>query len=469
MCWSGDGEWQLVGNRQASGRRWNEPFPSDIHLLANTHFGDVSPCGRSGRWICGDYGVADLRSGDGTALPRPPSVLCFPSNVADNSEAFDADPKGSPDGTKICFVSNYPFDRAPFTVVTATITNQTSLPVESTAGFPESGEINVEGEVIGYASKTDTSFEDIERHKYGSGKYDFVKAGWYATSFTDRLMTEEERARALAPDAWLADMIKQVGGDPETSPLLYQRQTDIYVSVIRLPDPPHLRTEAAAVELIPGENHWETFGYYLERDGERIAGEPVRPGDDYTLDAAGTYRAIAVEFSGLEGTPSLPLQVAAGTRLTVLAENPDDFSWTTPVWLVNGAEVTEAQAKAADEATCEVRHLHDGVIRRESYQKGAMVAAEDLNADGYATRRLTYANGRMATREYWRPDTDQRLSLELFAADGSKTDELRWDLRYDPPTELAHWHFDHGWPTRYEVKGGREVYEKQGEEWVKVK
>ena len=35
--------------------------------------GDVSPCGRSGRWICGDSGVAqirvaDLRSGDGVIV-----------------------------------------------------------------------------------------------------------------------------------------------------------------------------------------------------------------------------------------------------------------------------------------------------------------------------------------------------------------------------------------------------------------
>jgi len=259
-----------------------------MHLLANTSFGDISPCGRSGRWICGDYGVADLRSGDGRSLPRPPSVLCYPSNIPDNSDPYDADPKGSPDGTKISFVSNYPFDRAPFTWVTETITTQTSLPVESTAGFPDAGVLNVVGEVIGYASKTDTSFEGIERHKYGSGKYDFVKLGWCATLFTDRLMTEEERARAVPPPQWLIDAIKQVGGDPETSPLLWQRQTDVYCSVIRLPDPPHLRRVGGRVELIPGENHWETFGYYLQRDGEKLPGEPIRPAASLQVAGGGT-------------------------------------------------------------------------------------------------------------------------------------------------------------------------------------
>jgi hypothetical protein len=468
MCWSGDGEWQLVGNYQARGRHWDEPFPSDMHLLANIGFGDISPCGRSGRWICGDYALADLRSGDGTGLPRPPSVLCYPKTISDNSGPYDADPKGSPDGTKICFVSNYPFDRAPFTRIGETVTDEDSLPVESTDGFPDAGEINVLGEVVGYASKTATTFEGLERHKYGTGKYGFLKKNWYATLFADRLLTDEERGRALPPSSWMIDAVTEVGGDPETSPLLYQRQTDVYCSVIRLPDPPHLRLAGGAVELIPGENHWETYGYHLERDGERIAGNPVRPGDGYTLDAAGTYRAVAVEWSGLEGRPSLPLQVEGGARLTVLAEKPADFSWTEHACLVDGHETTEEQAKAADEAVCEVRHLHDGVVRRERFAAGAMVSAYDLNADGYATRRLMYEDGKLMTREYWRPDVDQRVSLETFGADGFKLEDTRWDLRYDPPTETDHWWYDHGTPVKRSIKNGRDVYEKRGDEWVKV-
>ncbi len=467
MAWSGDGQWQLVGNYQARGRRWDEPFPSDMHLLANIGFGDISPCGRSGRWICGDYAVADLRSGDGKGLPRPPSVLCYPANIPDSSDAYDADPKGSPDGTKISFVSNYPFEEAPFAQILETVTDQDSLPVTSTEGFPESGELNVLGEVVGYASKTPTSFEGLERHKYGTGKYGFLKKNWYATLFTARLMTEEEKRRAVPPWSWLIEAIKQTGEDPKNSPLLYQRQTDVYVSVIRLPDPPHLRLAGEVVQLIPGENHWETYGYYLERDGERIEGDPLRPGDDFTLDAEGAYRAIAVEWSGLEGKPSLPLQIAAGRRGVVLDDTPDDFSWTTPVWVVGGKETTEAEALAAEKATCETRHLHDGVIRREHYEKGVIIAAEDLNVDGKATRRLTYQNGKLATREYWTAE-DQLVSREAFGEDGFKTEEVRWDNRYDPPRESDHWLYDHGWPIKRIIKGGREVYEKRGDEWVRV-
>ena len=52
------------------GRRWNEPFPSNVHVLASVGVGDVSPCGRSGRYACGDSTVADLRSGDGWSYYR---------------------------------------------------------------------------------------------------------------------------------------------------------------------------------------------------------------------------------------------------------------------------------------------------------------------------------------------------------------------------------------------------------------
>ena len=464
MSWSGDGEYQLVGNYQARGRKWNEPYPSDMHLLANTGFGDISPCGKSGRWVCGDYGVADLRSGDGHGLPRPPSVMCFPEGTGDASDSYDADPKGSPDGTKICFVSNYDFQNEPFAQILETVTDEGSLPVTSTAGFPDSGDINVLGEVVGYTSKTPTSFEGLERHKYGSGGYPFLKKNWYATLFSALRMTPDERKRAAPPFPWL---VEGLGGDME-HPLMWQRQTDIYVSVIRRPDPPHLRMGANGVQLMPGENHWETFGYYLLRDGVRIREEPVRPGSVLGRIEAGTYHAVAVEWSGLEGEQSLPLTLNQPASLTVFAEEPHDFSWTQRVWVVGDREVAEATALRAPSAVCETRHLQDGVIRRERYENGAMVAAEDLNADGYATRRLTFAEGRLTTREYWRAD-GKRVSRESFQRDGSKTEEIRWDLRYDPPTESDRWLYDHGTPVKRILKGGSDVYEKRGEDWVKTK
>jgi hypothetical protein len=54
---------------------------------------------------CGDSRVADLRSGDGWFFIDPLSIICFPKSIGDNSGIYDADPKGSPDGTKVCFVS----------------------------------------------------------------------------------------------------------------------------------------------------------------------------------------------------------------------------------------------------------------------------------------------------------------------------------------------------------------------------
>lgn len=464
ISWSGDGEYQLVGNYQARGRKWNEPYPSDVHLLANTHFGDISPCGRSGRWICGDYAVADLRSGDGHSLPRPPSVMCFPEGTGDASDSYDADPKGSPDGTKICFVSNYDFQDEPFAQILETVTEEDSLPVTTTEGFPDSGDINVLGEVVGYASKTPTSFEGLERHKYGSGGYPFLKKNWYATLFSALRMTPDERKRAADPFPWL---VEGLGGDMD-HPLMWQRQTDLYVSVIRRPDPPHLRMADGGAQLIPGENHWETFGYYLERDGVRVNEKPARPGTTMNLTNAGTYQAVAVEWSGLAGKKSLPLKLSQPATLTVLAENPTDFSWTRRVWVVGDSEVSEERALTAPQATCETRHLYDGVIRRERSENGVIVAAEDVNADGYPTRRLVFADGKLTAREYWRAD-GKRISLENFAADGSKTEEIRWDLRYDPPTESDRWLYDHGVPVKRVLKGGREVYEKQGEDWVKTK
>ncbi|NOR67604.1 MAG: hypothetical protein GQ528_09640, partial [Woeseiaceae bacterium] len=111
FSWSGDGSYFLMGNGQMRGKKWDEPFPSNINFLAGISSGDVSPCGRSGRWICGDSGVAqirvaDVRSGDGWTVLEANSYLCFPTN-RDYSGPYDIDLKGSPDGTKIAFVSTY--------------------------------------------------------------------------------------------------------------------------------------------------------------------------------------------------------------------------------------------------------------------------------------------------------------------------------------------------------------------------
>lgn len=468
-AWSGDGTWQLIGNQRARGRRWDQPFPSDAHVLHWMSFGDISPCGRSGRWICGDYGVADLRTADGINLPRAPSSLCYPASIIDHSGPYDADPYGSPDGTKISFVSNYPFDTAPHTRLMEALGDQDSVRVESTEGFPPSGEIDVLTEVIAYSSKTETTFEGLERHRYSTGGRDTLRAGFDVTLFSARLMTGEERERAVEPWPWLIRAVREAGMNDEC-PLLYQRQTDVYISVVRLPDPPWLRSADGALELIPGENHRETFGYHLLRNGERVTEEPLRPGAEMTL-SAGTWSAVAVEWSGLEGHPGAGVEVDAGTRLSVLARIPDDFSWIVREWRIGERPVTEQEAMQAPGARCLISQRAEGLFRVEHYEHGALVHAEDVNADGFAGRRETYEAGRMVMRETWQAMESEPHRLrarELFGEDGSKTEEMHFG--YPEPGEprvVDHWWYEQGWPIRRERLAG-DVWEKRGETWVRA-
>ena len=469
-AWSGDGAWQLIGNGRAQGRRWDEPFPSDAHTLSWMSFGDVSPCGRSGRWICGDNGVADLRTGDGVELPRAPSELCFPAQISDSSTAYDADPKGSPDGTKICFVSNYPFATAPHTRLLEAITDQTSMRVQSTEGFPASGEIEVLTEVIAYASKTATTFDGLERRRYGTLAREALRPGWDVTLFSARLMTPDERERAAEPWPWLTRAVEEAGLG-EDSPLLYQRQTDIFMSVVRLPDPPWLRERDGAVGLIPGENHRENFGYHLLRDGARVTQQPLRQGERMEL-APGTWQAVAIEWSGLESAASRELRLAAPAELTVLAEEPDGFTWVIDQWRVGERLCSREEALAAPEATRELLQRAEGVFRVERYERGALVAAEDVNADGFACRREGYEAEKLAVRETWQPmaEGDPRLrTREVFAADGFKTEEVHFGYpeSFGPPVAVNTTWYDHGWPVRRETYGGG-VWEKQEDDWVKV-
>ena len=411
--------------------------------------------------------VADLRTADGVTLPRAPSELCYPASVIDQSGPYDADPKGSRDGTKISFVSNYPFATAPHTRLLEALTDQTSVRVASTEGFPPSGEIEVLTEVIGYTAKTATTFEGLERHRYATGGRETLAAGLDVTDFAARLMAPEEAARKVEPWPWLTRAVREAGmGDD--SPLLRQRQTDLYLAVVRLPDAPWLRLRAGVLEAIPGENHRETFGYLLARAGGPVIEEPLRPGGEMTL-TAGTYRALAVEWSGLQGLPSREVAVPEGTALRVLAEVPDDFSWIVDEWRVDDRLVTQEEALAALEATRSLVHRAEGVFRVERHERGVLAYAEDVNADGFACRRETYQGGRLAERQIWQPADPPRLrARELFGADGFKTEELHFGYP-DPatPQVVDHWWYDHGWPVRREQFSGA-VWEKRGDEWVRV-
>ena len=57
-----------------------------------------------------------------------------------------------------------------------------------------------------------------------------------------------------------------------------------------------LRLEDDQIQLIPGESHYETYGYHLICDGQRLTQKPARPGKTGSLSKPGKYQAVAVEL-----------------------------------------------------------------------------------------------------------------------------------------------------------------------------
>ena len=461
QSWLGNGEYHLVGNQQVAGRKWNEPFPSNLHRLANCNFGDTSPCGFSGRWACTNGRVADLRSGGSWSFSSARSQICFPEDVGDASEAYDPDHKGSPDGTKVCFASNYDIEKGhvAHVAVTAPKAETSKLEVTSTKGFPDSGDITYRREVIGYNSKTETSFVGLTRGKYET-KTLTIKAGGMLTSLDARLLPVDKRDPAKLPKYMTRSF------DEKNGPLLWQRQTDIYVAIVREPDAPHLRLHNGEIQLIPGENHWETFGYRIFKDGEPLTEEPVRPGANVNLREGGIYTAIAIEWSGLESRSSPPLKIDKAAKMAVLSDEPEDFSWTSDVWKVAKAKVTKKEALAAPNATLEIVHLQDGVIALETYNKGTLTHRDDLDHEGLTRRKQYYDAGALAKREYFADEGI--ISSELFDRQGWKTEETLWRYKNGKRTLSQQWWYKEGTPVKRLISGGK-TFVKEGEHWVRKK
>ena len=439
MSWLGNGEYFLLGNGLVRGRKWNEPFPSNIHVLSHVSVGDISPCGASGRWVCGDSALADLRSGDGWDTIEPLSVICYPARIGDNSGIYDADPKGSPDGTKICFVSNYPLEDGPRTRIVRN--HRDALEVASTAGFPERGHLVISREVVAYDRKTATRFEGLRRQAFDTAGTN-LREGRVVTSFEARSLSEKQYASLERP---AIQMVKSIG-DLE-SPLMRQRMTDVYIVVVRRPDRPHLRAAGQRVQLIPGENHRETRGYHLFRDGRQITKQPLSAGASELALSPGEYQCVAVEWSALASEPSLKLSVERPAKLSVLHRAPNDFSWTTERWTDDSHSERE------------LVHRHDGVIRREWLGGGVLIRRHDLNEAGKATRRIDFRNGKMAVRELYRPNGEQ-VSREVFDEAGYITESIRFGT---DGADIDHWWYENGWPVKH-VRGGRE-FVRNGSRW----
>ncbi len=492
QSWSGGGEWYLFGNQPMKGRRWDEPFPSNQHYLAATFAGDICRGAKTDRYLVGSGATgsitfADLRSGGGwTVVPEALSYIHDSTTYqySGDSGNYDCDAKGSPDGTKICFVSTYDLRDGPLTRIAQTASAATGpgLHVRSTEGFPESGRLSVRTEIIGYERKTDTSFEGLTRGMYDTGPGSLrtmpeerlkglseypsdLRSGISVTSFDARMIPKEQRAGMSTP----ARFAREDWPDRET-PLPWQRRTDVYVAVVREPDRPWLWRQGDRVELVPGELHFETRGYRVLRDGEPVGEQLVAPGGSVELQP-GEYTAVAVEQSGLESPASNALRLDGPVTLRVLAEAPEDFTWTRDRWLIGEQPAEETAAKVAPEAVREIVHRYDGVIHREWYEGGTLVRRHDIDRDGFAVRRLLYEDGRLARREY---HTEQGVQTwEDFDADGFIA-ECCHNYNGQP---WNHWWFIKGTPVKlWTERGGHHTastegggtYVKQGIDWVKV-
>jgi len=150
------------------------------------------------------------------------------------------------------------------------------------------------------------------------------------TSFGARCLVDDQRYRARRPATHLRRLT-----DDRRSPLARQRQTNVHVVVISRPYEPRLRRRGQESELTPGEEHQETYGYHLLRKGDHITETPARLGTRLNLDKARSDRAVTVEWCGLTNEASPPFALLEPATLVVLADWPDDFSWTHDRWLAS--------------------------------------------------------------------------------------------------------------------------------------
>jgi hypothetical protein len=453
--WSGDGKYLIIGNRQYTGRTWNQPFPSDLVTLAYAGGGDISPCGKSGRFICGsDLLMADTRSGDVWSVARSHSAIIYPME-GDFSTLSDIDPKGSPDGTKIHFHSTRQLEG----LVSAAVTSHDAkspgiIRVESTEGFPDSGEVVAGCEVIAYRRKTATTFEGLERQKYGSRPApNMVEKVRELLPLSAFLLTGKEKDRAKADPSMLRAAIAS------DNPLLYQRQTNCYIVVGRMPDPPSLRLVNGMIQLIPGENHWETRGYRLFRNGNPLSGELLKAGAGFEISESGEYHASAVEWSGLESPKSLPINLSGQSTGLVLEDVPEDFSATVRVWEVDGKTIPKADAMKAAQASMQLIHSHDGMIATEIWKNGQRVSHVDYNDGGKPIRFQEFSESKLKKQVYQTPEGDL-ASEEFYGADGFKTDYIKYEIRPGRIGQVARrWTYKQGRPVSM-IHGGQVIFDK---------
>jgi len=405
-AWRGDGEYLIAGDGLLHGRLWNQPAPVPLLTYSNTAAHDPSSCGRSGQWTCTTDGINDrLKIFDWRTTDT--TLACYSCSIIhqtdgddrDLSGPYDSDACGSPDGTKICFSTNYQLDRFPATQVTAS--DDDTLDVLSTDGFPEKGLLSVHVGILAYSGKTPTRFTGIQRKALGS-RFTVIREGTTVSNFLGR--TDEHAADLLAA----------------------QYSTDVYMAVVRRPDCPALAVQAGQIVLYPGFNHRETRGYVLSVDGQPIDGEPWDGQSPRSLPKGERLQAAAVEWSGLCSDWSEPVTSAAtvGT-LRFVPERPAELD--APVKrplppdrrMVESAKQPERSKSAAQKAF--LLSTPDGTpLAEEYYERGVLQQRNELTPDGRITLIREYQDGHLRRRTVRDPD-ERPLRIESLDPEGYLT------------------------------------------------
>jgi hypothetical protein len=478
QAWSGDGEWWILGNQQLiartaadgegtspnnldsvrNGHSGKSGYPSNLHILSHGRTSDPAECGHSGRWIWSGGGVLDIRTGGSWQGAAHNSQIIYPEGTGDVSEPYDADGKGSPDGTKICFVSNYDLSRPEIAHTSADLSSSTGNPpilVYSTAGFPPSGYLVHKTEVIGYSSKTATSFDELTRQAFGT-RLGGIATGGTITLLDSRIIPSVLRDANNSPNFMDGTYFTAANGD-----LKYQQQTDAYVCIVRKPDAPYLHEDGSQMELVPGENHRETAGYRIFKLGvdsvyTLISGAAlIQPGASFTLSVAGTYTARAVEKSGLEGYESNAFVTTTSRSLNVLGAIPVGFSWFTDEWKVSGSVVTESQAKAAAVSSHLTSHRSEGLLSTETWNLAKLIQRDTQDYFGVVCKKEYYSENtagvnRIHLREFYRDPDNVALGVtnslyeNLSSSDaklGIVSEEI-FDIETGWKLSMKQWRYD---------------------------
>ncbi len=406
-AWRGDGEYLIAGDGLLCGRLWNQPAPVPLLAYSNSSAHDPSACGRSGQWTCTTDGindrlkVFDWRTTDTTLVCYSCSIIHqVEGDNRDLSGPYDSDACGSPDGTKICFSSNYQLDRFPATQVTGS--SEHTLEVLSTAGFPEQGLLSVHVGILSYTGKTQTAFTGIQPNALGS-RFTVLREGTSVSNFLGRT------------DAQAQDL------------LAAQYATDVYLAVVRRPDRPALAARDDAIVLHPGFNHRETRGYALYVDGETVSGEPWDPRQPLTLPQGKQLQAAAVEWCGLrsELSPAMPL----GTGARVLRydpQRPAELDAPRQRLMVVGVEGKLSSAprgatvQGLPQAAVQFTTGDGQPLAEEYYERGRLQRRHELTPDGRTTLIQEYQEGRLSKRTIRDPE-ERLLRIEHLDPQGYLT------------------------------------------------